>query len=55
MTGYTIGPDVTMQLAYDEAVIPPDIRSYLRRFLARSLLSLLCQAVQRGEKTNSAA
>ena len=55
MIGYTIGPDVTTQLAYDEAVIRPDIRSCLRRFPARSLLSLLCQAVHRGEMTNSAA
>jgi len=53
--GYTIGPDVTTQLAYDEAVIRPDIRSCLRRFPARSLLSLLCQAVQPREMTNSAA
>jgi hypothetical protein len=55
MTGYMIGPDVTMQLVDDEAVIRPDIRSWLRRFPARSLLSLLCQAVHRGEVTNSAA
>ena len=48
MTGYMIGLDVTMRLAYDEAVIRPDIRSWLRRFPARSLLSLLCQAVHRG-------
>ena len=34
-----IGPDVTMQLAYDEAVIRPNIRSWLRRFPVRSLLS----------------
>jgi hypothetical protein len=32
MTGYMISPGVTMQLAYDEAVILPDIRSWLRRF-----------------------
>ena len=38
MTGYMIGPDVTMQLVDDEAVIRPDIRSWLRRFPARSLL-----------------
>jgi len=55
MTGYMIGPDVTMQLVDDEAVIRPDIRPWLRRFPARSLLSLLCQAVHRGEITNSAA
>ena len=47
MTGYMISPGVTMQLAYDEAVILPDIRSWLRRFPARSLLSLLCQAALR--------
>ena len=34
MTGYMISPGVTMQLAYDEAVIRPDIRSWLRRFPA---------------------
>jgi hypothetical protein len=55
MTGYMISPGVTMQLAYDEAVIRPDIRSWLRRFPARSLLSLLCQAVHRGEMTSPAA
>ena len=51
MTGYMIGPDVTMQLVDDEAVIRPHIRSWLWRFPARSLLSLLCQAVHRGEVT----
>ena len=40
MTGQTIGPDVTMQLVDGEAVIRPDIRSWLR-FPARNLLSLL--------------
>jgi hypothetical protein len=55
MTGYMIGPDVTMQLVDDEAVIRPDIRSWLRGFPARSLLSLLCQAVHGGEMTNPAA
>ena len=54
MTGYTIGPDVTMQLVDDEAVIRPDIRSWLRRFPTRGLLLLLCKAVHRGEVTNSA-
>ena len=34
MTGYMISLGVTMQLAYDEAVIRPDIRSWLRRFPA---------------------
>jgi hypothetical protein len=55
MTGYMISPGVTMQLAYDEAVIRQDIRSWLRRFPARSLLSLLCQAVHRGEMISPAA
>jgi hypothetical protein len=55
MTGYMIGPGVTVQLVDDGAVIRPDIRSWLRRFPARSLLSLLCQAVHRGEVTSSAA
>jgi hypothetical protein len=36
MTGYTIGPDVTMLLVDGEAVIRPDIRCWLRRFPARS-------------------
>ena len=35
MTGYMISPGVTMQLAYDEAVIRPDIRSWLRRCCVR--------------------
>jgi hypothetical protein len=55
MTGYTIGPDVTMLLVDGEAVIRPDVRCWLRRFPARSLLSFLCQAVHRDEMTNSAA
>ena len=55
MIRYMIGPDVTMQLLDDEDVIRPNIRSWLQRFPVRSLLSLLCQAVHRGEVTNSAA
>jgi hypothetical protein len=55
MTGYTIGSDVIMQLVDGEAVIRPDIRSWRRRFPARNLLSLLCQAGHRGEMTHSAA
>jgi hypothetical protein len=54
VTEYMIGPDVTMQLVDDEAVIRPDIRSWLQRFPVRSLRSLLCQAVHRGEMTSSA-
>ena len=53
--GKRLGPGVTMQLVDGEAVIRPDIRSWLRRFSARNLLSLLCQAIHRGEMTNSAA
>jgi hypothetical protein len=55
MTGYTISPDVTMLLVDGEAVIRPDIRSWLRRLPARSFFSFLCQAVHRDEMTNSAA
>jgi len=55
MSGYTIGPDFTMQLVDGEAVIRPDIRSWLRRVSARNLPSLLCQAVHRGEMASSAA
>jgi hypothetical protein len=54
MTGYIIGPDVTMQLVDDEAVIlTSDPGS--RAFPVRSLLPLLCQAVHRREVPSSAA
>ena len=32
MIRYMVGPDVTMQLAYDEAVIRTEHRSWLQRF-----------------------
>ena len=49
------GPDVTLQLAYDEELIRVGHQILAPRFSARNLLSLLCQAVHRGEVTNSAA
>jgi hypothetical protein len=54
MTGYMIGPDVTMQLVDDEAVIlTSDPGS--GAFPVRRLLPFLCQAVHRGEVPSSAA
>ncbi|WP_207786246.1 hypothetical protein [Micromonospora globispora] len=51
MTRYVIGPDVALRLARDEAVIP-DAHQILAPTLHRSqVLSLLYQAVRRGEMT----
>jgi len=50
MTRYVIGPDVAIQLAHAEAVIP-GVHQVLAPTLLRSqLLSLLYQAVRRGDR-----
>ena len=55
MTRYVIGPDVAIHLAGEEAVIP-DGHHVLAPVLLRSqMLSLLYQAVHRGEMTKEDA
>ena len=55
MTRYVIGPDVAIRLAQDQAVIRVD-HSYLAPAPLRSqVLSLLYQAVRRGEMTRKEA
>jgi predicted nucleic acid-binding protein len=55
MARYVIGPDVAIHLAAAEAVVP-DGRQMLAPALLRSqMLSLLYQAVQRGELTKKDA
>jgi predicted nucleic acid-binding protein len=51
MTKYVIGPDVAFQLAHDEAVIPAEHQLLAPTLLRSHLLSLLYQAVHRGEMT----
>jgi len=56
MIRYMISPDVTMQLAYDDAVIRTEhLHPGFSAFPVRCLLPLLCQAVHRGEMARSAA
>ena len=51
MTRYVIGPDVAIQLAHDEAVIPAEHQILAPALLRSQMLSLLFQAVHRGEMT----
>jgi predicted nucleic acid-binding protein len=55
MTRYVIGPEVAIQLAGDEAVIPDGHHMLAPRLLRSQMLSLLCQAVHRGEMTKEDA
>jgi predicted nucleic acid-binding protein len=55
MTRYVIGPDVTIQLAGDEAVVPDGHQLLAPALLRSQLLSLLYQAVHRGEMTKEDA
>lgn len=55
MTRYVIGPDVAVQLAHDEAVIPDRHQLLAPTLLRSQVLSLLYQAVQRGEMTRKDA
>jgi predicted nucleic acid-binding protein len=55
MTRYVIGPDVAMYLAQREAVIREEHRLVAPTLLRSQLLSLLYQAVKRGEITKSDA
>jgi predicted nucleic acid-binding protein len=49
MTRYVIGPDVAIQLAGEEAVVPDGHHMAAPALLPSQMLSLLYQAVQRGE------
>ena len=49
MTRYVIGPDVALRLAHAEAVIPGEHQILAPTLLRSQLLSLLYQAVRRGE------
>lgn len=55
MTRYVIGPDVAMRLAVDQAVIRSEHRLLAPTLLRSQVLSLLYQAVRRGELTKKAA
>jgi predicted nucleic acid-binding protein len=55
MTRYVIGPDVAIQLAHDEAVIRDEHQILAPALLRSQLLSLLYQAVHRGDLTRKDA
>jgi predicted nucleic acid-binding protein len=55
MTRYVIGPDVAIRLAHDEAVICDEHQILAPALLRSQLLSLLYQAVHRGEMTKKDA
>ena len=55
MTRYVIGPDVAIHLADEEAVIPDGHHMLAPALLRSQMLSLLYQAVHRGEITKEDA
>ena len=55
MTRYVIGPDVAIHLAGEEAVIPDGHHMLAPALLRSQMLSLLYQAVHRGEMTKENA
>jgi|SRR5262245_25119047 len=55
MSRYVIGPDVAMRLAQDQAVIRDDHQILAPTLLRSQLLSLLYQAVRRGDMTRKDA
>jgi predicted nucleic acid-binding protein len=55
MTRYVIGPDVAIRLAHSQAVIPDQHQLLAPTLLRSQMLSLLYQAVHRGELTNKDA
>jgi predicted nucleic acid-binding protein len=55
MTRYVIGPDVAIRLAGEEAVIPDGHHMLAPALLRSQVLSLLYQAVHRGEMTKEDA
>ena len=55
MTRYVIGPDVAIRLAGDEAEVPDGHHLLAPALLRSQMLSLLYQAVRRGEMTKEDA
>jgi predicted nucleic acid-binding protein len=55
MTRFVIGPDVALQLARDEAAIAEEHQLLAPTLLRSQVLSLLYQAVRRGELTQANA
>ena len=55
MSRYVIGPDVAMRLAQDQAIIGNDHQILAPTLLRSQLLSLLYQAVRRGDMTRKDA
>ena len=55
MTRYVIGPDVAIRLAHDQAVIRGGHQVLAPALLRSQVLSLLYQAVRRGEMTRKDA
>ena len=55
MSRYVIGPDVAIRLAHDEAVIRDEHQILAPTLLRSQMLSLLYQAVRRGEMTRKDA
>ena len=55
MTRYVIGPDVAIRLAHDQAVIRGGHQILAPALLRSQVLSLLYQAVRRGEMTRKDA
>jgi predicted nucleic acid-binding protein len=55
MTRYVIGPDVAIQLAGEQAVVPDGHHMLAPALLRSQMLSLLYQAVRRGEETKADA
>ena len=55
MTRYVIGPDVAIRLAHDQAVIRGGHQILAPALLRSQVLSLLYQAVRRGELTRKEA
>jgi len=55
MSRYVIGPDVAMRLAQDQALIGNDHQILAPTLLRSQLLSLLYQAVRRGDMTRKDA
>lgn len=55
MTRYVIGPDVAIRLAHDQTVIRDEHQILAPALLRSQVLSLLYQAVRRGEMTRKEA
>ena len=55
MTRYVIGPEVAIRLAHDQAVVRDEHQILAPTLLRSQLLSLLYQAVDRGEMTKKDA